>query len=249
MNLLWEAVKRHLHRAPPAYSRDADIERLFRSGQTYEDIGVRFGLTRERVRQIIFKRGLNRHDGGYAVMRANGQRAKELARVKKREAKAQAYFGCDADTVIAIAGKSAIWSGGAGKGTIARIYYQQFRSAKNRKIRWEFNLASWWRVWQDSGKWEFRGRGAQKYCMSRTDDSGPYSPDNVVIRTNAENISDGYRVRRTDANYHQKAMAALRLSVSGLTNKRVAKAIGVRKSISQMLSDARRWVKEGSEKL
>ena len=69
-------------------------------------------------------------------------------------------------------------------------YSAQKRKAKQRKIEWQFDFDSWWKVWQDSGKWEERGDERGRYCMSRRGDTGPYSVDNVYINLFEENSKE-----------------------------------------------------------
>jgi hypothetical protein len=65
-------------------------------------------------------------------------------------------------------------------------------NAKNsRKIKWDITFPEWWKVWQDSGKWEQRGKG-KGYCMTRIGDTGGYEVNNVEIKTISENFSDSY---------------------------------------------------------
>jgi hypothetical protein len=52
-------------------------------------------------------------------------------------------------------------------------------------------------MWQDSGKWEQRGRKQGQYCMARKGDVGPYSPDNVDIITIRQNSIDANKGRPT----------------------------------------------------
>jgi hypothetical protein len=48
--------------------RNYTIERLYRTGQTLAEIGVKENLTRERVRQILRRAGITRDDGGTSVL-------------------------------------------------------------------------------------------------------------------------------------------------------------------------------------
>ena len=71
-------------------------------------------------------------------------------------------------------------------------YTQQLCQARNRNIEWLFTFDTWWKMWDESGKWEHRGRKANQYCMARKGDIGPYSPDNVDIVLCFKNNSDAH---------------------------------------------------------
>lgn len=73
-------------------------------------------------------------------------------------------------------------------GDPVRKYLAQQYRAVLRGIPWEFTLATWWAAWEASGKWELRGNLGGQFCMTRRWDLGPYSPDNVRIRTNVDNV-------------------------------------------------------------
>ena len=47
--------------------RDWDIVERYKSGQTLAAIGIVYGITRERVRQILKKNGITRMDGGQTI--------------------------------------------------------------------------------------------------------------------------------------------------------------------------------------
>lgn len=66
--------------------------------------------------------------------------------------------------------------------------YQRHRtSAKKRGIEWQFTFAQWWAFWQQSGKWEKRGRG-EGYVMGRFGDAGPYNAENCYITKAGDNV-------------------------------------------------------------
>ena len=54
---------------PVIESRNKDIERRFISGDTLQSIGTIYGITRERVRQILRKRGVEGEAGGAKLTR------------------------------------------------------------------------------------------------------------------------------------------------------------------------------------
>ena len=68
---------------------------------------------------------------------------------------------------------------------------QQRNNARQRGIPWALNLAEWWNVWQESGKWEARGRGHAHYVMSRVGDCGAYTLGNVFIQLADQNTREG----------------------------------------------------------
>jgi hypothetical protein len=69
-------------------------------------------------------------------------------------------------------------------------YIVQRSNAAKRNIPWEFTFESWWKIWEDSGKWEQRGNRRGQYVMSRHDDYGPYSPENVEIKLIEDNSKE-----------------------------------------------------------
>jgi hypothetical protein len=76
------------------------------------------------------------------------------------------------------------------KSTPRESFIDQRSRAKQRGIAWEFSYEQWLSVWEASGHWNDRGRGVDRYCMSRKGDVGPYSIDNVVIAPFCQNSSD-----------------------------------------------------------
>lgn len=60
-------------------------------------------------------------------------------------------------------------------------FIAQRQNACRRGIEWNLTFDEWWKIWEESGKWDLRGRGIGKFCMSRILDNGPYSKENVRI--------------------------------------------------------------------
>jgi hypothetical protein len=73
------------------------------------------------------------------------------------------------------------------------IFVKQKCMAKFREIEWLLTYEEWIDIWDKSGKWDQRGRGVGKYCMSRIGDTGPYSKDNVYINECVKNSGDKFR--------------------------------------------------------
>jgi Sigma-70, region 4 len=155
--------------------RDHGIVAMYRGGFTLQKIGDAYGVSRERVRQIVERNGLKRCDGGKHV---------ELLQKKRRkrefdEAWCVARFDCTLTELKEIR---------AVRANLA--YGRQRRSAAARGIEWAFSLGQWWRIWKESGKWNLRGRFRGQYVMARFGDIGPYAPDNVEIKTCSENVKE-----------------------------------------------------------
>jgi hypothetical protein len=69
-------------------------------------------------------------------------------------------------------------------------YWAQKAHANERGIPFLLTLEQWCNIWEQSGKWEKRGKNRGQYCMSRYGDNGPYAIDNVFIQTNKNNVRD-----------------------------------------------------------
>ena len=76
--------------------------------------------------------------------------------------------------------------------TNAKTKYTTHKSnAKRRGIEFNLTFEQWFDIWEKSGKWDERGRSANKYCMCRVGDTGSYSVNNVFIGQGKHNVSDG----------------------------------------------------------
>jgi DNA-binding CsgD family transcriptional regulator len=168
------------------HDRMAVMAALYREGKTLEYIGAQFGLTRERVRQIVRRAGVSASDGGYAM---TSEARRRMAALRRDEASLQKY-GCTHAQFLALRDlqKQAILFS---RGPIG-AFQRQRANAKVRSIEWRLTLWQWWTIWQESGKWEQRGRERGQFCMSRIGDAGAYEAGNVRIVTVTENISEGY---------------------------------------------------------
>lgn len=151
--------------------RMPDVAAAWRSGLTLEQLGIRYGVTRERIRQVLRKFGLSPSEGGSHV-RAKERRGLLRAADARRQ---MARYGMPRQERLALSPSVRIG------------YYSQQRNAKRRGIKFDLLMADWLAVWIASGKLGERGLGSNKYCMARRDDSGGYTAGNVYITTNAAN--------------------------------------------------------------
>ena len=72
-----------------------------------------------------------------------------------------------------------------------KVYKAQKSNAKTRGIDFLLTFEQWLAIWNESGKLLERGRGANKFCMCRVNDSGAYEIGNVFIGTGRENVRAG----------------------------------------------------------
>jgi DNA-binding CsgD family transcriptional regulator len=173
-------------------AREFQMAALYTSGKTLHEIGQEFGVTRERVRQLLTKFfSITREDGGQHKQAI----ANRLRFEAKRNQRCLARWGCCWDDYAKLRALK----------TPTRAFTSQRNNANKRGIEWQLTLWQWWSIWQQSGHWADRGRGTG-YCMCRKGDQGPYSIDNVYIATHAKNIQDywadvksGARIRHLKA--------------------------------------------------
>lgn len=177
-----------VHRKQPD-ERSRMMAALYREGYTLKQIGEQYGITRERVRQIITKlHGLRQPDGGATVRAEKGRQCFREA----RDARYLAKWGLPYQEVAEIRqlARKLMASGVAWERTPIGAFVRQRVNARWRDIPWELSFAQWWGIWRASGKWEQRGRG-QGYVMCRQGDVGPYAVGNVFIASARENTSSG----------------------------------------------------------
>lgn len=167
-------------------AREQRMCQLYTTGHTLQQIATVYGISRERVRQIISRAGVTRAEGGLAKSSQQKAEAKAAARKKRLDEKAQAMFGCTFDDLL-------FWNDdrrGWASGTKSRAYLNQRKAAEWRGIGWELTFPQWCQIWLESGHWAERGRKADAYCMARKQDFGPYAVWNVYITTLSQNVVD-----------------------------------------------------------
>lgn len=177
------AFIRHWERDRPV-DRDETVASMYRAGKTLMEIGEIYGITRERVRQILSKFGVSATDGGQSLR----ARIAEDRRQAKREAKCLLKNGCTLAQLeeLRAVGIAMRKEGESYFRTPIGAFNCQRNSAANRGIDWKLTLWEWWTIWQESKRWEDRGRG-HGYMMCRFGDAGAYEVGNVYISTGVHN--------------------------------------------------------------
>lgn len=197
-----------------ADSRAEAMAAMFMSGKTLAEVGAIFGVTRERVRQVINKfYGMTSTNGGAHI---KAVRAREQA-AKRRDEKYLKKYGCtyaEYQTIKKI-GMDIQTAGGSRDRTPIGAFASQRCNARSRGIEWRMSLWDWWSIWQRSGKWEQRGRTKDSYVMCRFGDTGGYEPGNVYIATAIHNVkvqpNNPFRKEHPE---HDKAIDGIRHKLS-----------------------------------
>lgn len=143
----------------------------FLAGETSGDLAKVYDCTRSRILQILKANGIKGEQGGRTI---KPKRAAVL-RAEKREARAQKHYGVSLETLSEF------------HKSVHNAYTVHKLNCERRGIPWAFNLETWAKVWEDSGKWEERGKkkvkGQPRYVMAQPDKTQPIGPDNCRVTT------------------------------------------------------------------
>jgi len=160
----------------------------YRNGATLQQIGDHYGITRERVRQILSQHyGIDGRHGGQHVT----ARRRSISTASNRDTKYLAKYGCSFAQFKELLeiGRTLMSEGEPRARTPVGAFRQQRHNARQCGYVWNFTLWQWWTIWQKSGHWNERGRG-HGYWMTRRDKSGPFSVENVFIAPGEDSWSE-----------------------------------------------------------
>lgn len=160
------------------------IVKRYKSGETQQQIAESFGVSRQRIQQVLAMRHISKIDGGAHIktfIRLSNTKESDF-----HERRSINTYGCSVSEVERINNGNRLDE----RGSPSQRYRDQRNNAKKRGIGWEITLVEWWDVWQQSGRWS--ERGVSGYVMSRIGDTGPYAKDNVEIKTASDNHKEGY---------------------------------------------------------
>lgn len=170
----------------PNEARELDMCRRYESGETLQAIGDRYGVTRERVRQLINPHGFTGANGGIHVVAEASRSARRTALETRRNTQYLASYGCSYDDFRLLnQGMAASDTGSA-----AWAYRTQKFNAKRDSIPWEISFPEWIGLWAAVGGFAARGRFRNGLVLGRIDKSGPFTLANTCITSHATNSAD-----------------------------------------------------------
>lgn len=165
--------------------RNKQIAAYYKKGWTLERIGQKYGVSRERIRQLLKAQGLTGKDGGHAVqmieVRKRHEEAAERHRLKMRERarkRVKKAYGCSLELWEELGGHR--WDKNPNSPVYKFMNIKRLAKYK-RDLKWELTLQQWWDLWQKSGKWDQCGTKRGQYVMARIDKNKPYKVGNVKI--------------------------------------------------------------------
>jgi hypothetical protein len=152
-----------------------EIKKLFAAGMTLQAIGTKYRVSRERIRQILFKVGVYGKHGGHFK---RSQDAAKLAQFKYWNDELP-RLGCNRTELLKITGSLRI----SVQGSPVNRFIAKRKWAMARGEAWELTFPQWRAVWAASGHWCASPRRQNKWIMVRHNKQVPWSQGNVRIET------------------------------------------------------------------
>jgi DNA-binding CsgD family transcriptional regulator len=198
--------------------RDQKFIEMYKSGNTLFEIGIQFGITRERVRQRLNANGITGINGGASVKAASRTALREKANLERLDRRSIAIYGC---TRNEMKDERAKLTANENK-NLERIYQQSRKKAQRSAIPWEITFPQFALLMKaDCG---FYGRGKLNKVFRLVDPTKPYTIDNVAVMTHSQSsvlarVKDKTKLTPTQGRI-------MRLYDAGHTPMEIAKRLG-----------------------
>lgn len=194
--------------------------------KTLQQIATERGITRERVRQILFTIGVSRKDGWRYKLSRSRCAEREARLVTRRETLCQKYYGCTWNQYVEITGHTRLYMS-LGRHqqhgrNIYTLYWTHRVNAKKNGIGFDFTLPEYAEMVRPHI--DHIGRG--QLNLARKDKTKSFSKDNCEIITQAENSRRTRGFEKQDQRT-ENMKTALRMHAAGIALEQIGKTLGV----------------------
>ena len=166
------------------------IAACYRNKETLREIGGKFGITGERVRQLLKKARVDPEEGGGLIKNEEARKRKAARWLAKTDASLRKVYGCGHDEFIALNGTL-----DRSPGTAAWDYQAISKNNKGKGAEWSLTFPEYVGLWEKVGGVHMRGRGYGSLALCRKDTSLPFQLGNVEIKP-AERMGVYHRRKR-----------------------------------------------------
>lgn len=208
---------------PYSDDRALRMAEIYRQGKTLSEIGQEYGVTRERIRQLIRPHVHGRSGGGISLRAEQRAQERKQARKQAQESRCLERFGCDYETAVRLNQMHPLSS----RDSPAYAYLTQKRCMSSQYVGVEYSLTfpQWIEAWGD--KIHLRGRG--KYGLCRIDDTKGFVPENVQVMEIRDHASKTLKKTRS------RVQQIKALEQAGCSNEQIASQLGVTTSYLESL--------------
>lgn len=166
---------------PRICAKHVAIISRFRAGETQQSIADEYGLTRQRIQQVLVKYGLGKKDSARGAMIATRRVSERSATIARLDAYWRRVYG------LSLIERTTIKRQFGHRPFRAYIEQRSMMCRLYGRAVWQISFTEWWGLWLASGKWQERGRG-HGYGLMRNDALAPYSRGNCRIVSQPEGI-------------------------------------------------------------
>lgn len=179
-------IKKRLVSEMEKEARNVSMVSMYRQGMTLQEIGDRYGLTRERVRQIVSREGITSKEGGKTVQVKEKKMIQSVIDGEERKKRQAVKNVKHAQWVVEHLGDTIETIEAAGlphtRESLVCKSYVAIRMAhfyQNQKTYLRY--LDWVKIWEDSGHFSRISGPNRGWCLVRQDNHQPWSPENAKI--------------------------------------------------------------------
>lgn len=148
------------------------------------EIAELFGISKQRVSQILDDAGVNLIDGGTHSQREVKRNHRDAMKECYSDDRAKELYGCTEAGKRRVVAESLLLDD---EKNVLQAY-RRFIRAHDEASPEVIPLTDWWKLWKNSGRWAGVNQGV--YGITRIDFSQPYLKDNLTIKDQSSMSKD-----------------------------------------------------------